>query len=223
MAIDGPAGAGKSTTAKAAAARLGYLYLDTGAMYRAVAWSVLEAGIDPDDPDTVGALAESLDVRQATSELGTRTLVDGVDVSDQIRTQEVSDRASRVAVHPRVRKVLVRLQQSIGRDGGIVLEGRDTTTAIFPDAELKIFLEATVEERANRRSLDLTRAGTPMEIEQLRREIRARDDRDRETQAQHGPWPGPDVIRVDTTGLTIEEQVERIVTLAGEQGAGGAP
>ena len=221
VAIDGPAGAGKSTTAKAVAAKLGYLYLDTGAMYRAVALSVLRADVDPDDADAVGEHAESLNVEQTTSTHGTRTVIGGEDVSDQIRTQEVSNTASRVAVHPRVRRLLVALQQSIGKAGGIVLEGRDTTTAIFPDAELKVFLDATVEERAQRRFRELTGSGNRVGIEALRQEIQERDERDRRTQSQHGPWPTPEAISVDTTGLTIEAQVDRIVLLARDRGAEG--
>ncbi len=221
VAIDGPAGAGKSTTAKAVATKLGYLYLDTGAMYRAVALSVLRADVDPDDADAVGEHAESLNVEQTTSTHGTRTVIGGEDVSDQIRTQEVSNTASRVAVHPRVRRLLVALQQSIGKAGGIVLEGRDTTTAIFPDAELKVFLDATVEERAQRRFRELTGSGNRVGIEALRQEIQERDERDRRTQSQHGPWPTPEAISVDTTGLTIEAQVDRIVLLARDRGAEG--
>lgn len=222
VAIDGPAGAGKSTTAKAVSARLGYVYLDTGAMYRAVAYAALGGGIDPENADAVSDLAASMSIDQTTSPNGTRTSIDGEDVSESIRTQAVSNAASQVAVHPRVREVLVRLQKSIGEDGGIVLEGRDTTTAIFPDAELKIFLEASVEERANRRFRELEQRGDPVPMAQLMAEIAERDDRDRKTQSQHGPWPSPDAIRVDTTGMTIDQQVDRIVTLAVERGAEAA-
>jgi len=221
VAIDGPAGAGKSTTAKAVALRLGYLYMDTGAMYRAVALSTLRAGLDPDDAESVGQHASEAKIEQVTSDGGTRTLIEGEDVSADIRSQEVSNAASRVAVHPRVREVLVALQQSIGEDGGIVLEGRDTTTAIFPDAELKVFLEATVEERARRRYQELSRSGDTVDLDKLQQEILERDERDRQTQSRHGPWPSPEAIRVDTTGLTIEEQVDRIAQLANERGAEG--
>ena len=219
VAIDGPAGAGKSTTAKAVARRLGYLYLDTGAMYRAVALDTLRAGIDPDDAESVGRRAVRAKIEQVASDGGTRTLIDGEDISDDIRSQEVSDAASRVAVHPQVREVLVALQRAIGEDGGIVLEGRDTTTAIFPDAELKVFLDASVEERALRRHRELTGSGDVGGLDGLRREIQERDDRDRQTQSRHGPWPSPKAIRVDTTGLTIEEQVDCIAGLARERGA----
>ena len=219
VAIDGPAGAGKSTTAKAAAAKLGYLYLDTGAMYRAVALSVLRAEIDPDDLDKVGGRAETVSIKQEADGNGTRTLLEGEDISSEIRTQDVSNAASRVAVHPRVREVLVALQKSIGKQGGIVLEGRDTTTAIFPDAELRVFLEASVDERAQRRYRELEAADQTVNLDKLRREIEERDERDRRTQSRHGPWPSPEAIRIDTTGLTIDGQVDRILKLARERGA----
>jgi cytidylate kinase len=222
VAIDGPAGAGKSTTARAVAEQLGYLYLDTGAMYRAVALSVIRAGVDPDRAGDVERLAVGLEIEQVTSENGTRTLLGSEDISGLIRTQEVSDTASRIAVHPQVRKVLVGLQKTIGADGGIVLEGRDTTTAIFPDAELKVFLEATADERAKRRHKELTVRGDVRDLAQLKLEILERDDRDRETQSQHGPWPAPEAVRVDTTGMSIAEQVSKISGLAAERGAEGA-
>lgn len=219
VAIDGPAGAGKSTTARAVAAALGYLYLDTGAMYRAVALGILDAGVDPDDAEAAEQAACGVRIEQVPDPTGTRTLVDGVDVSGRIRAPEVSDAASRVAVHPGVRKVLVDRQQAIGQAGGIVLEGRDTTTAIFPDAELKVFLEATVEARVARRRAELNAAGAMPDPEALMAEIEARDARDRKTQTRNGPWPPDDAVRVDTTGLTIDEQVARIVDLAVAAGA----
>ena len=219
VAIDGPAGAGKSTTAKAVATALGYLYLDTGAMYRAVALAAQDAGVDPNDEGAMAALCEGLAITQASRADGTRTFIDGQDVSEAIRTPEISDLASRVAVHPPVREVLVRTQKAIGAGGGIVLEGRDTTTAVFPDAELKVFLEASVDARAERRRRQLSESGTTVDVDTIRADIEARDDRDRATQARHGAWPPPDAIRVDTTGLTIDQQVKRIVSLAHTQGA----
>ena len=220
IAIDGPAGAGKSTTAKAVASELSYLYLDTGAMYRAVALSVLRAEVDPDDAQAAGDCASRARIEQVASDSGTRTLLDREDISDFIRTQDVANAASRVAVHPQVREILVRLQKEIGESGGIVLEGRDTTTAIFPDAELKVFLEATVEVRAQRRFRELSASGGTDDLESLRSEILERDERDQRTQSQHGPWPSPDATRLDTTGLSIEDQVARIIQLARDVGAG---
>jgi cytidylate kinase len=219
VAIDGPAGAGKSTTARAVAERLGYLYLDTGAMYRAVALAAVRAGVSPDDALAVESLSVALEIEQISSGQGTRTLLGQEDVSDLIRTQDVSSAASRIAVHPQVRKVLVGLQKTIGAAGGTVLEGRDTTTAIFPDAELKVFLEATVEERATRRHRELADSGDVRDLNQIRQEIQERDDRDRKTQSQHGPWPSPEAIRVDTSGMSIDEQVDQVTRLAVEHGA----
>jgi cytidylate kinase len=191
-------------------------------MYRAVALAVIRAKADPDSADDVEGLATELEIQQLSSENGTRTLLSSEDVSGLIRTQEISNTASRIAVHPKVRQVLVGLQKTIGVDGGIVLEGRDTTTAIFPDAELKVFLEATVEERAERRHREFTANGDDRDLAQLKLEIQERDDRDRETQSQHGPWPSPEAIRVDTTELSIDEQVNRITGLAAEFGASEA-
>ncbi|MEE2754272.1 MAG: (d)CMP kinase [Candidatus Latescibacterota bacterium] len=222
VAIDGPAGAGKSTTAKAVAERLRYLYLDTGAMYRAVALAAIRAKLDPDSADDVAGLAMELEIDLLSSENGTRTFLGSEDVSDLIRTPEVSNTASRIAVHSKVRKVMVGLQKMIGIDGGIVLEGRDTTTAIFPDAELKVFLEATVEERTQRRLGEYTSNGVDRDLVQLKLEIQERDDRDRETQSRHGSWPSPEAIRLDTTGLSIDEQVNRILGLAAGLGASEA-
>ena len=219
IAIDGPAGAGKSTTARRVAHKMGYLYLDTGAMYRAVGWAALQRGVDLDDAEGVAALGEVLDIAFETRDGQVQTLLNGENVSEAIRTSEISQAASRVAVHPEVREVLVTRQQAMGKDGGIVLEGRDTGTAIFPDAELKIFLIADPGERARRRLRDLQKTGESPDFESLLADIRTRDARDRQTQLQRGAWPAPDAVRIDTTGVSVEEQVDQIVALArGENG-----
>ncbi len=217
IAIDGPAGAGKSTTARLVAEQMGYLYLDTGAMYRAVGLAVLQQGINPDDADGVTALCRALHIALEMRDGQSQTLLNGKNISDAIRSSEISQAASRVAVHSGVRDVLVALQRARGRDGGIVLEGRDTGTAIFPDAELKIFLVADPAERARRRLRDLEKRGESADFESLLDEIRIRDIRDRETQLRLGAWPASDAICVDTTGLSIAEQVDRIVALAQRQ------
>jgi cytidylate kinase len=217
IAIDGPAGAGKSTTARLVADQMGYLYLDTGAMYRAVGLAVLQQGVDPDDADGVTALCRALNIEFETRDGQLQTLLNGKNISDAIRSPEISQAASRVAVHPGVRDVLVALQRTMGRDGGIVLEGRDTGTAIFPDAELKIFLVADPAERARRRLRDLEKRGESAVFESLLDEIRIRDIRDRQTQLQRGVWPASDAVCIDTTGLSIAEQVDRIVALAQRQ------
>lgn len=214
VAIDGPAGAGKSTTAKLVAKELAYLYLDTGAMYRAVGLAVVRAGVNADDAEQVVAVAEAIAIDQRAENDVAHTFLDGEDVSGQIRTPEVSDAASRVAVHQGVRDVLVATQQTIGRNGGIVLEGRDTGTAIFPDAELKVFLVADVTERALRRQKEMASRDEKVDLSVLEDQIRARDERDRQTQLRFGPWPAEDAVLVDTTGLSVEAQVKKVVDLA---------
>ncbi|MDP6037331.1 MAG: (d)CMP kinase [Candidatus Latescibacteria bacterium] len=211
IAIDGPAGAGKSTTAKRVAEKMGYLYLDTGAMYRAVALATLRQNINPEDSSAVTVLSEGL---QITFDTQNSVLLNGEDVSDAIRSSEVSQASSRVAVHQGVRDVLVSQQQIIGKDGGIVLEGRDTGTAIFPDAELKVFLVADPLERAQRRLNELKKRGESADLDTLLTEIRKRDERDRQTQLRFGPWPAEDAVSVDTTGVSIEDQVDQVVLLA---------
>ena len=217
IAIDGPAGAGKSTTARLVAEKMGYIYLDTGAMYRAVGFAALRQGISPDDADVVTALSQSLHIVFENHNGQVQTVLNGENISDVIRTVEVAQAASRVAVHQGVRDVLVSLQQDMGQAGGIVLEGRDTGTAIFPDAELKIFLVADPAERAQRRLIDLEKQGESADLDDLLEEIRVRDARDHQTQLRHGPWPALDAVSVDTTGLTIDGQVARIVSLARER------
>ena len=217
VAIDGPAGAGKSTTARLVAKQMRYLYLDTGAMYRAVGLAALQQGVDPDDADDVTELCRSLNIAFETREGQLQTLLNEKNISGAIRSSEISQAASRVAVHPGVRDVLIELQRAMGRDGGIVLEGRDTGTAIFPDAELKIFLVADPAERARRRLRDREKRGESAKFESLLDEIRIRDIRDRETQLRRGAWPAPDAVCIDTTELSIAEQVDRIVALAHQQ------
>ncbi|MDA0711156.1 MAG: (d)CMP kinase [bacterium] len=216
IAIDGPAGAGKSTTARLVAKRLDYLYLDTGAMYRAVGLAVVREGFDADDGEAVVALARNLEIGQKAQGEESRTLLNGEDISDLIRTPDVSDAASRVAVHPGVRALMVLAQQAIGRNGGIVLEGRDTATAIFPDAELKVFLIADVGARAQRRQKEMAQRGEKADLASLEAQIQERDERDRRTQLRLGPWPAKDAHRVDTTGVSIASQVARVVELARE-------
>lgn len=214
VAMDGPAGAGKSTTARLVAKALRYLYLDTGAMYRAVGLAVIRARTNPDDAEKVVALARSITIDQKPKDDGVQTLLNGEDISAAIRSPDVSDAASRVAVHQGVREVLVTTQQSIGQDGGIVLEGRDTGTAIFPDAELKVFIVADVSERARRRKKEMSQRNEAADVETLEIQIRERDNRDRKTQERLGPWPAEDAVLVDTTGVSIDEQVARVVALA---------
>jgi cytidylate kinase len=199
IAIDGPAGAGKSSVARAAAERLGFTYLDTGAMYRAIAYRAEDAGADPAEV-----------ARTARLELGERVQLDGEDVTDRIREPWVSEAASRVSSDPAVRAALVARQRRMLERGDWVAEGRDIGTVVAPGAEVKVFLTAAPEERARRRAVELgTDAGVVL------REQTMRDERDRSR--EHSPLaPAADAVPVDTTGLSLEEVVEQIVTLAVE-------
>ena len=198
IAIDGPAGAGKSSVARAAAERLGFTYLDTGAMYRAVAYRTGDGG----DPAAIA--------RDARLELGERVTLDGEDVTERIREPWVSEAASRVSADPAVREALVEQQRRILADGDWVAEGRDIGTVVAPDAEVKVFLTADPVERARRRAAEL---GTDPDV--VLREQAMRDERDRSREV--GPLaPAPDAVPVDTTGLTFDQVVEQIVTLAVE-------
>jgi CMP/dCMP kinase len=208
IAIDGPAGAGKSTVARAVAAELGFTYLDSGAMYRSVALAAREAGVEADDGAALAPLAAGLEIDFD----GRRVLLGGRDVSDAIRTPEVSADASRVSVHPGVREAMVARQQELIATGSYVAEGRDIGTVVSPDSPLKVFLTATDEERARRRA-----AETGEDLETVLAAQRARDARD--TEREHGALrAAADAVELDTTGLSLEEVVGRIVGLARERG-----
>jgi cytidylate kinase len=208
IAIDGPAGAGKSSVARAVAGELGFTYLDSGAMYRCVALAALQGGADLDDGEVIGALAEGLEIDFD----GRRVLLDGDDVTEAIRTPEVSAAASQVSVHPRVRAAMVERQRQLIAAGRYVAEGRDIGTVVSPDSPLKIFLTASDEERARRRA-----AQTGEDFEQVLGAQRLRDARD--TEREHGALrPADDAVELDTTGLTLDEVVARVVALARERG-----
>lgn len=216
LAIDGPAGAGKSTTARAVAARLGFAYLDSGALYRCVALAALEAGVSPDDDGALGRLASGLTIRQT---LDGRFELDGKDVSARIRTPEVSQAASRSSACPSVRAALVDIQRQAVLPPGTVAEGRDIGTVIFPDADLKIFLDADPAERAKRRELEMEAKAAPAEaIARVRQEMAERDRRD-STRAVAPLAKAPDAIALDTTHLGFDEVVSRIVAEVAERRA----
>lgn len=208
IAIDGPAGAGKSTVARAVAAEIGFTYLDSGAMYRCVALAALEAGESLDDGEGLGVLAEGLEIGFD----GPRVLLGARDVSREIRTPAVTGAASRVSVHQRVREALVDRQRQLIATDNYVAEGRDIGTVVSPEAPLKIFLTASDEERARRRA-----AETGEDLEVVLAAQRTRDARD--TEREHGALrPAADAVELDTTGLSLDEVVGRIVTLARERG-----
>ncbi|MGN6258956.1 MAG: (d)CMP kinase [Solirubrobacterales bacterium] len=208
IAIDGPAGAGKSTVARAVAGEIGFTYLDSGAMYRCVALAALQGKADLDDGEAVGAFAEGLEIDFD----GQRVLLDGDDVSEEIREPQVSAAASRVSVHPRVRAAMVERQRQLIVAGRYVAEGRDIGTVVSPDSPLKIFLTASDEERAHRRAVE---TGEP--VEQVLEAQRQRDARD--TEREHGALrAAEDAVELDTTGLSLDEVVARVVALARERG-----
>jgi len=215
IAIDGPAASGKSTTARLAAERLGYLHVDTGAMYRAVTLKVLRAGVRPDDQEGVNRLVSStrVELRRADEEI--RVILDGQDVTDGIRTSEVTGAVSAVSRFRRVRERMVEEQRRIGNGQGIVLEGRDIGTVVFPNADLKIFLVAGIESRARRRQAELRAQGVEIDMEQLVEEIEERDSLD-STRMESPLRKAPDAVVLDTSNLTIDEQVEFVVQKACE-------
>jgi cytidylate kinase len=213
VAIDGPAGVGKTTSAKALARALGWLYVDTGAMYRALGLKVLREGLSPDDPAAMNALARatSVDLRPDDSG-GTRVLLDGEDVTDGIRSEAVSDAASRLSVHRSVRDEMVALQRRLSRGRDVVMEGRDIGTRVLPDAEIKVFLTATPAERARRRWREMKTRGQVLPFETVEAQIRDRDERDSNREVD--PLrPAADAVVLDCTLLTLEGQVEAIADL----------
>jgi cytidylate kinase len=223
IAIDGPAGSGKSTVGRRVAALLGYLYLDSGAMYRAVALKALERKIPLENESHLVALARETHIElkaptqeQETARLKNRVFLDGREVTEEIRTAEVTQAASRLATIAGVREVLVAEQQRAGQGGGVVMEGRDIGTVVFPDAELKIFLEASPETRAQRRWKEHQEKGEKMTLLEVLQEVRERDKRDRERQIS--PLVrAKDAVLIDNTAMGIEETARLIVFLAHER------
>lgn len=213
IAIDGPAGAGKSTVAREVARRLGYAYIDTGAMYRAVALAALQAGIPAGDTEALSDLAQNLEISLGCGEDGsTRVYLNGRDVSREIRTPEVSRFVSRVAEVPGVRLYLTEKQRSLAASGRVVMEGRDIGTVVLPDADRKFYLTATVQERARRRYAEAAGQGHNISLEEQINDILSRDERD----ASRGVAPllqAPDAVMIDTTGKSPVQVVEIILAL----------
>lgn len=211
IAIDGPAGAGKSTTARKVAEHLGYVYIDTGAMYRAVTLAALQRDTTFEDV-ALGELAESLDIRLEPTSDGQRVLVNGEDVTRAIREAAVTSNVSQVSVFPRVRRALVQRQRMLGLHGGVVMDGRDIGSVVFPSAEIKVFLVADVDERVRRRVIDADQRGEHLDVETVRRHIIERDKLDSEREVS--PLIKPEgAVEIDTTHCTIDDQVQRILEL----------
>jgi len=210
IAIDGPAASGKSTTAKLVARELGYLYIDTGAMYRAMALKAFQDNISLTDIDAVSRMVESTVINQKPGPDGVQTLLDGRDVSLDIRTPEMSLAASDISAISVVRKRLVKLQQEMGRQGGVVMEGRDITTVVFPDADIKVFMKAGISQRAQRRMEELKAKGADCSLEDIEKQIAERDAQD--SQRADSPLTcTPDSLVIDTSILSIEQQVENVL------------
>ena len=209
IAIDGPAGSGKSTIAKMVAERLNFTYLDTGAMYRAITYLALQKGI-VDDEDAVNKLVDGLEVTLNYEDGLTHVFADDNELTDHIRTPEVNSKVSEIAAMPFVRKELVRMQQSMGKVGNVVAEGRDTTTVVFPDADLKIFLDASLDVRAERRHKEYLEKGVEIDIEEVKANLRKRDkiDSGREVSPLK---KAENAIEVDTSTLSVDEEFDILI------------
>jgi cytidylate kinase len=219
IAIDGPAGAGKSTIARLVANTLGFVYIDTGAMYRSVTWSILQAGLTPEQEPEIIAMTRSLDIRLEPGPMGQQVIVNGRDVTRDIRTLQVTSNVSQIARIAEVRQILTEKQKRLAVDKGIVMDGRDIGSHVLPDAELKVFLTASVKVRAERRYNE-TRDRPDVTLEQLELEIAARDRMDE--QRETAPLiQAPDALLLDTTYLTIPLVVERILELCRTEVGGG--
>lgn len=216
IAIDGPAGAGKSTAAKRAAKELGFIYVDTGAMYRTIALYLLRNQTDIGDDAALRSALDGIEVGIAYEEDGQHMILNGEDVSGLIRTPEVSEMASRSSARPVVRQKLLDLQRDLAAREDVLMDGRDIGTAILPDADLKIYLTASVEERARRRYLEMAEKEQACSLEEIRKEIEERDYRDMHRDIS--PLvQAEDAVLLDTSDMNLEQVVERIVTLAKER------
>jgi cytidylate kinase len=211
IAIDGPAGAGKSTVSRRLADELHLTYLDTGAMYRALAYKAYLHGVHSDNGEELTKLLATTEIAFESGD-PQRVLLDGEDVTDKIRSSEIGEMASKVSAHPSVREALVKLQQDIISHGDVVLEGRDTTTVVAPDATIKVYLTASLEERAKRRSEDYSGQGMNAEFENVRSQILTRDHRDI-TRKDSPLKVAPGAVLIESGGLTLQQVVDRIKSL----------
>ncbi|PFD43938.1 cytidylate kinase [Bacillus cereus] len=212
IAIDGPAAAGKSTVAKVVAKKLSYVYIDTGAMYRTITYAALEQKVDIENEEKLMEVVKNVNIEFQQGENTQLVFLNGQDVSEVIRTPDVTNRVSIVAKHRLVREEMVRRQQELAKKGGVVMDGRDIGTHVLPDAEVKIFMLASVEERAERRHLENMNKGFDSNLEQLKEEIAQRDKLDSEREVS--PLKkADDALELDTTSLSIEEVVQKIMEI----------
>ncbi|WP_430341437.1 (d)CMP kinase [Rossellomorea vietnamensis] len=217
IAIDGPAAAGKSTVAKIVAGKLSYLYIDTGAMYRSLTYKALSNNIDLHDENELNRLLSETTIELEPSEDGQLVFLDGNDVTDEIRQASVTNSVSHVAVHSGVREEMVKRQQQLAKEGAVVMDGRDIGTHVIPDAEIKVFLLASVDERAQRRYEENLSKGYPSDLEQLKEEIARRDKIDSEREV--APLKkAEDATEIDTTSLSISDVVDQIMLLVERKG-----
>jgi len=212
IAIDGPAGAGKSSVAKAVASKYGYIYVDTGALYRALAYKAIEGGLDIADAESVSDMLSKTKLNIAYNELGQRIFLDGADVSDYIRTAAVSMGASDISAIGFVREWLLDMQKDIAKANNCIMDGRDIGTTILPNADIKIFLTASVEERAKRRYKELIEKGESVTFEAVMEDVKTRDYNDSH-RAVSPLKKADDAIEVDTTGMNIEQSVDALVKI----------
>ena len=210
IAIDGPAGSGKSTVAKFIAKRLNYRYIDTGSMYRAVAWSAEKKDLDLSDENAVGQWVTQLKIEFVADPAGQQVKVNGENATGLLKNEVVGRGAAKVAAQKRVREILVAKQQEIGRSGNVVMDGRDIGTQVFPNAELKFFMDADAEERGKRRYLELKEKNLDVDLENIIAEIKQRDHEDR-TRAISPLCPAEDAIKIDTTKFAIEEVIDKVM------------
>lgn len=219
IAIDGPAGAGKSTIARAVSAKLGFVYVDTGAMYRAMALYFIRRGIRPDEEETVSEAVKEVGVTISYEDGAQQVILNGENVSGLIRTEAVSQMASTSSVYLPVREKLVELQKELARNENVIMDGRDIGTCVLPEADLKIYLTASTAVRAKRRYDELTEKGEPCSLEEIEKEIEERDYRD--MHRENSPLKqAEDAVLVDTSDLTIDEVIGEILKLAAEKGIG---
>lgn len=209
IAIDGPAGSGKTTTARLLAERLGYTYIDTGAMYRALTLAALEQGVPLTD-DALAALLQRITIELRHTATGQRTFLNGQDVSERIRQSDITAHVSRVSAFPSVRDAMVRLQQELGKAGGVVMDGRDIGTVVFPNADVKVFMTADLDTRAQRRWKELQATDPQLTLEEVKQQLAQRDKLD-SSRAYHPLRQADDAFVLDTTNLSVEEQVEQIL------------
>lgn len=211
IAIDGLSGAGKSTVARRLAGRLGYIYIDTGAMYRAIGWKAKREGVEPSDEEALADLCSRTEVTIKKDNADPRFYVDGADVSDAIRTPEMGMMASAVSKSAAVRGRLLSLQRDLGKDGGVVMDGRDIGTVVFPDADIKFYLDASVSERGKRRYRELKAKGMAVDLESITREIAARDLQD-SSRALAPLTKAADALAVDSSEMSIDQVLDTLVS-----------